>query len=173
MRGSRLHGNDGGGSGAANFKFSCIWLHFLSPEPSSSPSPRRRRDLPAGVGDARFPSSRERRGVDRSGKTLNSGAFGCIWLHFLSPEPSSPPSPRGGRNLQGCEVPAFAGTTGLFVETTYANNVATGGAAAQWAVVVFVVGCGAASRMRRTWNLRGSGELHVGLECGASSRLKR
>ena len=37
--------------------FPSIWFHFPSPEPSSSPSPRGRRDLPG----ARFPPSRERR----------------------------------------------------------------------------------------------------------------
>ena len=128
-----------------------------------------------GAGDARFPSARERRSVGRSGKTLiqlHLVAFGCISCP-LNPHPRLLPEGEGTCRGRGCEVPAFAGTTGLFVETTYTDNVATGGAAAQWAVVVFVVGCGAASRMRRTWNLRGSGELHVGLECGASSRLKR
>ena len=47
-------------------------------------------------------------------RTLNSVAFGCIWLHFLSSEPSPWPSPRGRGDLHGaeCEVPAFAGTTG-------------------------------------------------------------
>ena len=42
-------------------------------------------------------------------------------------------SPQGRRGL-----PAFAGTTVRFARTTYANNVAIGGAMAQWAVVVGV-----------------------------------
>ena len=63
-----------------------------------------------GDGDARFPSARERRecvGMARSGELL-------IRLHFVafaSPEPHPPPSPTGKGDLQGCEVPAFVGTT--------------------------------------------------------------
>ena len=53
------------------------------------------------AGNARFPSARERR---RSGQKRRNFYFSCIWLHlvaFLSPEPSSSPSPRGRRDLQG------------------------------------------------------------------------
>ena len=78
-------------------------------------------------------------GVRRRGKLFNLVAFSCIWLHFLSPDPSPWPSPRGRGDHtggQGCVVPAFAGTTGVFVETTHATNVGAGAAMAQWAFVV-------------------------------------
>ena len=54
-------------------------------------------------------------GVRRNGQewqTFNSVAFGCISLLSHPPNPHPPPSPRGRGDLQGCEVPAFAGTTG-------------------------------------------------------------
>ena len=48
-------------------------------------------------------------GARRSGKLL-------IWLHFVAfpspePSPSALSTPRGRGDLQGCEVPSFAGTT--------------------------------------------------------------
>ena len=45
----------------------------------------------------------------------------------------------GGRKEhtgQGCEVPAFAGTTSDFAQTTHAINVRVGAAVAQWASVI-------------------------------------
>ena len=59
-------------------------------------------------------------GVARSGKTFISVAFSCIWLHFPLPEPSSSAFSQGEKGFaggQGCEVPAFAGTTGGFAAT--------------------------------------------------------
>ena len=48
-----------------------------------------------------------------------------------------------GDGGQGSEVPAFAGTTVSFAETTHVDNVGVGAAMAQWASVV---GCGVAAR---------------------------
>ena len=53
-------------------------------------------------------------GLVTSGQERRTFKFSCIWLHFvafLSPEPSSSPSPRGRRDLQGpgCEVPVGTG----------------------------------------------------------------
>ena len=67
-----------------------------------------------GAGDrdgTRFPVCTERRRRGQAGQTLNSVAFGCISLLSHPPNPHPPPSPRGRGDLQGCEVPAFAGTT--------------------------------------------------------------
>ena len=112
------------------------WFHFL---PFSSIPYRRyaggcaliptfsrgRRDLAEGR-DARFPSSQERRecvGMARSGKLL-------IWLHFVafpSPEPLTlRPLPEGqGAGMRGSRLRGKRRM--LFVRTTYANNVASGG----------------------------------------------
>ena len=67
--------------------------------------------------------------------------FGCIWLHFVAFPISRTltlafSQKRKDLQGQGCEVPAFAGTTDTFAEMTYATIVEINGAMAQWAFVV-------------------------------------
>ena len=115
--------------------------------PNPHPDP-----LPEGEGTCRTggrgcevpPRSRERRkepvlhadggaipGVERSSGVHRSGKL-LIQSHLVAFR-LIPYRLRGGL---GCEVPAFAGTTGGFAETTHVTNVRAGAAAAQWAVVV-------------------------------------
>ena len=121
--------------------FGCI---AYPPNPHPPPSPGGRRDLPSKPGMRGSPASRERRkepvlhadggaipGVERSSGVHRSGKL-LIQSHLVAFR-LIPYRLRGGL---GCEVPAFAGTTGGFAETTHVTNVRAGAAAAQWAVVV-------------------------------------
>ena len=68
----------------------------------------------------------------------------------------------------GCEVPAFAGTTGYFAQTTHVDNVRVGAAMGQWAVVVGL-GAGVETERVRPWVL----VISVMSEGWQSGRLRR
>ena len=87
--------------------------------------------------------------VAKSGETFKTVSFGLIWSHSLSsalwgntlirsllPSREKGPEPLHPHRGQGCEVPVCTGTTGTFVGTAHANNVAIGRATAQWAVII-------------------------------------
>ena len=88
MRGSRLHGNDGGLGGV-----SILWLHLALLAPFTPSGEAGNVATVASFGTTLTPThcasvaldvaTVASLGVARSGETFNSVAFGCIWLHSL------------------------------------------------------------------------------------------
>ena len=102
MRGSRLHGNDGGvvrsGEPLNSVAFGCISLHSYQ-----------LRGDGAGMRGSRLHGNDG--GVARSDETFNSVAFGCISLHSCPPNPHPRLLPEGEGTCRrpGCAVPVYTG----------------------------------------------------------------
>ena len=112
MRGSRLHGNDGGLGG----EISILWLNLALLAPFTPSGEAGNEATVASFGTTLTPThcasvaldvaTVASLGVARSGETFNSVAFGCISLHSLIVDvgqgaPSSQPSPLK-RPLRNC-----------------------------------------------------------------------